>query len=99
MPLTSSELHELVVSSEQFLVPLRMGEGFDRDKFQNLCLALNKCATIWATRDSIPKLAANILVDLYPSIISASYLYSTEGDQIREEAEIIADLVREIVKV
>ncbi|MEZ4864109.1 MAG: hypothetical protein R3C14_22535 [Caldilineaceae bacterium] len=93
-------IHELEIASEQFLVPLRMMDGFAQEKFDYLCQALRSCIVAWNNDDSIPKLAANILVDLYPATISSSYLYPEEvGAEIREHAEVLADLVREIVKV
>lgn len=93
-------LEELVATADDFTVALRIGHGFSDPKFQALCNSLRACAELWAADDSIPKLAANVLVDLWPSIQACSYLYSgDEADRIMKAADEVADLTRTIVAV
>lgn len=90
----------LIKSAESFLVPLRMMKGFDEEEFKELCAALQACAKDWEKSELIPKIGANILVDLYPAMLSASYLYPADiGQMVREQAEFVADLVRACVSV
>jgi hypothetical protein len=91
-------LEDLIRSAETFLIPLRMMRGFETEEFRKLCTALQACATEWEQAELIPKLGANVLVDLYPSMLAASYLYPDNmGEMIREQAEHLADLVRACV--
>lgn len=94
------QLQEAAIGERGFLISLRMMDGFDEDKFEALIQALEECAREWSEMDSIPKVGANVLVDLYPVMISASYLYSdSEAEIIRQKAEIVGELVRECVRV
>lgn len=92
----------LLAASEAFDVPLRLGEGFDEQRFAHLCQALRACAQEWAEAEVIPKVAANVLVDLFPAIESCSYLpfyHGEEAQRIRDAAQTLGDLVRECVAI
>lgn len=48
----------------------------------------------------MPKLAANVLVDLYPAVEASSYLYGDDyAPRVRTVAEEIGDLVNSCVAV
>src|SRR5207302_666062 len=87
---------------EVFNVPLRLGEGFNEQHFNDLCTVLRFCAREWAQEPAIPKVAVNVLVDLFPAIESCSHLafyQGAESQHIRDAALMISDLVRECVAV
>jgi hypothetical protein len=61
---------------------------------------LRECAATWADQDAIPKLAANIFIDLYSAVESCAGLYDEQiAQKIREAADALADLARECVAV
>lgn len=98
--MANNPLDALDESAETFTTGLRLGDGFDEEKFQSLCDALRACAELWAAEESIPKSAAMLLVDLWPSIQACSYLYSgREADRIMKAADSIADLTRSALSV
>jgi hypothetical protein len=79
-------------------VPLRMGQGMDEIALGDLRDALRRCADMWHEQDLVPKLAANLLVDLYPAVEASSYLYGDDyAPRVRAVAEEIGDLVRSCV--
>src|SRR6266550_7679990 len=93
-----STVSDLLVAAEEFSSPLRAGVGFDENAFQHLCDVLGDLARQWSDSDSIPKLAANVLVDLWPGVQNCSYLYEgDEANRIMKAADMIATLTREIV--
>ncbi|WP_054054487.1 hypothetical protein [Alloactinosynnema sp. L-07] len=65
----------LARTSADFVVALRSNEGFRRDLFERLVSALEDCAVEWAGRDCIPRLAANVLVELVVSVQAAADAY------------------------
>lgn len=92
------EVDALLVAADKFTVPLRMGQGVDEVALDALRDALRRCAEAWHERDLVPKLAANVLVDLYPAVEASSYLYSDDyAPRVRTVAEEIGDLVRSCV--
>lgn len=95
-------VRDLLKAVEGFVVRLRQGEGFDKRRFDRLCKVLRACAKEWSQADAIPKVAANVLVDLFPAIESCSYLpfyRDGEAQRIRDAAQKIGELVRECVTV
>lgn len=92
------EVDALLAAAEKFTVPLRMGQGIDETALDALRGALRACADAWRDRDLVPKLAANVLVDLYPAVEASSYLYGDDyAPRVRTVAEEIGDLVRSCV--
>ncbi len=85
---------------EAFSTPLRDGSGVDDARYSGLCDALRVCAREWANGDVVPKLAANIFIDLFSATESCASLYDDNtGAKIREVADVIADLARQCVMV
>lgn len=78
-----------------FAVPLRSGLGFDEDKLQLLREALENCAEAWSQVNFIPKLAANIFIDLFSTMDSSAYLYDEQtAEKIRYASDVVTDLAR-----
>jgi hypothetical protein len=89
---------ELQRAAREFLVPLRLREGYSEDKFLLLCNALRNVAAAWRNSDAIPKSIAIELVDLSPALEACSYLYrDEERKQIVKASDTVADLVRDCV--
>ena len=83
---------------EAFDIPVREGEGLDDGLLESLKSALQSFADSWASSDSIPRLAANILVDIFPATESNASLYDeTEAERITQAAYELHELVGECV--
>ena len=62
--------------------------------------ALQACASSWEGRDSVPRLGAYILVDIFPATEASADLYTgEERTRIQEVSFYLQDLVRECVGV
>jgi hypothetical protein len=91
---------ELQEAAGELATTLRLGRGLDAAMLDRLRCALKNAAQHWAGRQTITKSAANLFVDLSPSIDASSYLYQgEEANRIRLLADEIADLVRACVAV
>lgn len=83
---------------EKFDVPLRMHEGFNEESFVKLKGVLKECSESWATLDSIPRLAVNILVDIFPATEGNADLYEKViSEKIVQMAFELQELVGECV--
>jgi hypothetical protein len=56
--------YRLAEASGDFLVALRMNEGFKDDLYKSLTSILAECEIEWWHKNCIPRLAVNVLVDL-----------------------------------
>ena len=85
--------HELLSAAEAFVTPLRAGDGFDENKFRELCRVLEQCAHEWAGSNSIPKKAANLMIELWAGIQKCQSVYTDdEQTRISLAADVILDL-------
>lgn len=85
---------QLVDAAEAFLVPLRMGEGLDEQALALLETAIDTFANQWRRDSMIPKSAASVLSEIWPSMEAASDLYPDErGDRIRDIAVRLGDRI------
>jgi len=92
--MNAPEVDALLTAVQTFSVPLRMGDGINEVGLAELRKALRSCAEAWQYVDTVPKLAMNVLVDVYPTVEASSYLYEAEyASRIRDLAVEIADLV------
>lgn len=83
---------------QRFDTPLRMRKGFDEDAYTALTSALQACADAWASQDAIPKLGANILVDIFSATEGNIALYEDDAAQrVTEAAFELQDLVGQCV--
>jgi hypothetical protein len=91
-------LKELNVTYNKFIVPLRMGDGFDEESFLHFCHLVSKCANEWKDTNVIPKQAANIFIDAYSAMISITSLYDENiAEKINQSADYMNDLIRQCV--
>ncbi|WP_236060775.1 hypothetical protein [Actinacidiphila acididurans] len=83
---------------QEFDTPLRMRKGFDENAYLTLKTALQACAESWVSLDAIPRLGANILVDIFPATEGNVGLYTGEAaDRVMEAAYELQELVGECV--
>jgi len=93
-----SILNELDAAIEAFTVPLRMGDGFDESKFQELCSVMRECNELWTDLDYIPKRAAVELFGLSFAIEACSYLYDEDtAKRVKYAASKVSNLTLSIV--
>ncbi|MFF8589462.1 hypothetical protein ACWIFK_29240 [Streptomyces althioticus] len=76
---TNDPVGRMVRAWTTFDESLRNGSGFDEPAYDALTAALRACAAEWAELDAIPRLGANVLVDLFPSTEANAALYSGEA--------------------
>jgi hypothetical protein len=84
-PMKSVE--QLSSAMNEFLVPLRMGDGFLLGKFELVCNVVKELELEWKQQQMIPKSVAMIFIDAQAAMISSSYLYSSQTTDIQEKAE------------
>jgi hypothetical protein len=88
----------LAAAWQEFDLPLRMRKGFDESAFVALKTALETCAESWSAHDAIPRLGANILVDIFPATEGNAALYPEEtADRINQAAYELHELIGECV--
>jgi hypothetical protein len=84
---------------ERVTVPLRMGDGVDDVALDQLRSALASAAAIWQGDLLLPKSLVSFLVELVPTVESASYLYSDErANRIRDIAEELRELIGSVIR-
>jgi hypothetical protein len=89
------DLHEASIA---FLVPLRMGEGFDEEKYEHLCDLLRRCREEWLDLDHVPKLAVYVMLYLYPLINACVNIYKgAEAKKVFDAAIYVNDLASDTV--
>lgn len=96
----SGEVDALVSAWESFSVPLRMRDGFDAGALDGVLSALNACAEAWRDSETIPRLGANVLVDMVPTMqaLAGSYDEPT-ASRIIEASYAVQELVWKCVAV
>lgn len=88
----------LVEAWDDYIVPLRSNEGFQEERYEALAAALRNCASEWRDAESIPRLAANVLVDVVPLSQAAAEAYEEPvRQQIMDASFTLYDLVIECV--
>ncbi|WP_181785522.1 hypothetical protein [Streptomyces phytophilus] len=79
---------------EVFDLALRMREGLNEESLANLRQALEDCERDWRSKDQIPRLAVNILVDIFPATEGNAALYDrAEQERVMRVAFDLQDLV------
>ncbi|WP_210634130.1 hypothetical protein [Streptomyces sp. GESEQ-13] len=76
---TDDPVSRMAQAWARFDESLRSGNGFDDTAYDALTAALRACAAEWAELDAIPRLGANVLVDLFPSTEANAALYRGEA--------------------
>jgi len=82
MEATVSQLSE---AADDFLIPLRLGDGYIDEKFQRLCQAIRAVNARYNASETIPKNCAITLVELFPLIEGCKSLY---GDAVRMKLDM-----------
>ena len=77
-----AEVENLLTKWEEFIVPLRLKDGYSEARLDRLAAALHECARVWRTSEFIPRRAANVLVDIVP--VMESMIYAYDGDPLAE---------------
>lgn len=91
-------LEKLLYGDDGLLLLLRMGDGLNNEKFEEVCLILKELAIEWRERDHIPKRAALLLFELYPAMSSGNRFYKEkELEKIEDAADIIYDLILDCI--
>jgi hypothetical protein len=87
---------ELTTAALDFLVPLRMGDGYSHEKFRALCQAIRDVNGRYTDSLVLPKDCVIILVDLAPGIESVKPLYDEQVGTLLLDASItIMELIGE----
>jgi len=93
-------LAELDSAWGEFIVGLRMRDGLNENALERLHEALKSCESVWKGKGSIPRLGANILVDIFQATEGAAYAYEDEQQaRILEASFYLQDLVRQCVGI
>jgi hypothetical protein len=84
---------ELMEAWGEFIVALRLGDGYCDDKFLRLRAAMESVRDAWQDAEVVRKDAASVLVEMFSSVDAAGHLYKgEEADQIRAAAEDLQEL-------
>lgn len=98
--MTDNETRCMAEAWKAFDLSLRDGHGFNEIAFNELCEALRGCSAAWAGSDVIPRLAVNIMVDIFPSTEGNAELYDAEvSEKIMESAYKLQELVWDCVAI
>jgi len=90
----SNQIERLESAMLAFLVPLRMGEGFQSAKFDVVCSAIKELNMDWKQQSVIPKAAAILFIDALAAMISSSHLYPPQTSYIQEKSDVLHNLIR-----
>jgi hypothetical protein len=67
---------ELMIGDEGLLILLRLGYELDKEKANQVYKVLSDLAVEWKDQEQIPKKAADMIMDIYPAMLSGSGNYS-----------------------
>ncbi|WP_260145497.1 hypothetical protein [Streptomyces sp. 2132.2] len=96
--MTPDPLEQMIAAWAAFDDSLRMRNGFNEVIYDSLKQSLHACADAWAMLDAIPRVGANILVDIFAATEANADLYEGElTDRVMEAAYELHDLVGECV--
>jgi len=91
----NKDVNDLLEAVNGFLIPLRLGHGYDEEKFQDLCRSIRDFHQIYADVDTLPKMSVSIFVDLFPSIEGCIPLYKDDQKRILDAAVTLVDVISE----
>lgn len=88
-------LEKLLLEDDGLLISLRMGDGLDKGKADQVCKVLIDISKEWEGLDDVPKKAVGLFIDLYPAMQSSCESYSEEeAMEIMDYADRIVSLVK-----
>lgn len=92
------KLKDLLLSGDGMLISLRMGQGLDNEKVNEICEVLILLKEEWKEKKEISKKAVDIFVDFFPAMEMVSDYYSeNEAVEIMNAADKIMDLIRDCI--
>lgn len=74
--MSSDPVDELINASNAFLIPLRMGEGFDKLAFDSLIQAICSVHKAFLGEPNLPKLAVSVFIELPMAVDACKTFYS-----------------------
>lgn len=84
---TNDPVGRMVRAWTTFDESLRNGSGFDEPAYDALTAALRACAAEWAELDAVPRLGANVLLDIFPATAANAALYGgVDADRVMRAA-------------
>lgn len=91
-------LEQLLIGEDGMLLSLRMGEGLQEKKVQQIIDVLVKLSKEWSGSDCIPKKALDLFIDIFPVMQSSCDWYSEEETiKIMNAADRIIDSIRDCI--
>ena len=93
----SDSFERLESAMMDFLVPLRNGAGFNAEKFEIVCTAIEEFSSEWKNQQVIPKAATILFLDAHSAMVSCSYLYPPQTSYIQEKADMLHELMKEML--
>lgn len=100
MSTTLDNFEQLLIGDDGLLVSLRMGEGLQKEKVQQIICVLGKLSKEWESSDCIPKKAVDLFIDIFPVIQSSCSWYSDEeAEDIMDAADRIIDSIRNCINL
>lgn len=77
----SDTTQRLEEAANDFIVPLRLGDGFNEESFQSLCEAVRAFNEEWRSEKVLPKAGVLVLIDLPRMVDACHTLYQAEERQ------------------
>lgn len=91
-------LEKLLLDDDGLLISLRMADGLNKDKAEQVYKVLIELAEEWKGQDAIPKKAVDLFIDIYPVMLGQSDYYGEkEAIEIMDCCLKIMDLIRECI--
>lgn len=91
-------LEELLIGNDGLLISLRMAEGLNKEKAEQIYKVLADLAVDWKDQNYIPKKAVDLFIDIYPVMLNQSDYYSEEkAIEILDCMDKIIDLIRRCI--
>lgn len=64
-------LEKLLLDDDGLLISLRLADGLNQDKAEQIYEVLVELAEEWKGQKAIPKKAVDLFIDIYPGMLSA----------------------------
>lgn len=91
-------LEQLLIGEDGMLLSLRMGDGLQEKKVQQVIDVLGKLSKEWSGSECIPKKAVDLFIDIFPVMQSSCDWYSeAEVIKIMDAADQIVNSIRDCI--
>ena len=92
------KLEALLLSENGMLISLRLAQGLDNKKVEEICKILLLLKEEWKDKKEIPKKAVGIFIDFFPAMEAISDFYpENEAIKIMNVADKIIHLIRDCI--